>query len=254
MSVKQLFPKWTNVLPLAAVVGLLGLAFVLIGGTWYYATPAFWEVGYQPVQPVNYSHQIHANKLGIDCRYCHTDVMKSRTANVPSVSTCMNCHTVVDDKHGYLKLAVSTDGTSPSPHWRNPDLATLREYWAKGAAIPWKRVHKLPDYVNFTHAAHLNAGVSCLSCHGRIDTMPRVHQVKSLSMAFCLSCHRAPDANLVDVRGKVAGDGVAAPIWPTNLALVQKTLAQPGYADLVGKQLAEHLAFSPPENCSACHY
>jgi len=243
-----------NLLPHLALAMLLGLAFLLISGTWYYATPAFWEVGYEPDQPINYSHQIHANKLGMDCRYCHTYVDQSPNANIPSVSTCMNCHTVVDDKNGYLKLAQSTDGTTPSVHWRNPDLQKLREFWAAGESIPWKRIHKLPDYVNFTHAAHLNAGVSCLSCHGRIDHMPKVHQVKSLSMAFCLDCHRAPDKNLVDVHGVVADDGVEAPIWPTDLTTVEATLAQPGYAESVGARLAQQLRYAPPEHCSACHY
>lgn len=247
---KPLFPKWMNLLPTVALAGVLGLAFLLIGGMWYYATPEFWEVGYQPEQPVNYSHQIHADKLGIDCRYCHTFVDESRTANVPAVSTCMSCHTVVDDKQGYLRLAMSQDGSTPSPHWKSPDLTALREFWARGESVPWVRVHKLPDYAHFNHAVHYNAGVSCLSCHGRVDTMPVVNQQKSLSMAFCLECHRAPEKNLVDVHGALGGGAV----WPTNLALVEETLAQPGYAETVGKRLAERLRNAPPQHCAACHY
>lgn len=239
---KPLFPKWTNRLPLIAAMGLLSFVFVAVGGTWYYATPSFWEVGYMPDQPVNYSHQIHAGKLGMDCQYCHTAVKESKTANIPAVSTCMNCHTVVDDKSGYLKLATSADGTKPSLHWSSPDLMKLRAYWNANEAIPWKRVHKLPDYVNFTHAAHLNAGVSCYSCHSRIDEMPVVHQTKSLSMAFCLDCHRAPENELVD------------PSRVTDLAWVQAELAKPDYASELGDQLAAHLRYAPPQNCSACHY
>ena len=251
---KPLFPKWTNLIPLMALAGLSALAFVLISGTWIYATPSFWEVGYEPEQPINYSHQIHAGKLGMDCQYCHTDVKDSPVANVPAVSTCMNCHTVVDEKSGYLKLAITTDGSSPSPHWTNPELAKLRNYWATGEAIPWKRVHKLPDYVNFNHSAHLNVGVSCYSCHERIDTMPVVHQTKSLSMAFCLQCHRAPEKNLLDVHGVVAEDGMKAPVRVTDLQTVESLLAQPEYATNVGARLAARLRYSPPENCAACHY
>lgn len=252
--VKPLFPKWTNLLPHVFLAGLLGLAFLLISGTWYYATPSYWEVGYQPQQPINYSHQIHAGKLGIDCRYCHTNVMESKVANVPSVSTCMNCHTVVDDKSGYLKLAVTPDGESPSVHWISPDLVKLRQYWAEGEAIPWKRVHKLPDYVNFNHAAHTNVGVSCYSCHQRIDTMAVVHQAKSLSMAFCLDCHRAPEASLLDVHGSLSEDGVESPILLTDLGIVERTLSQPDYAKNVGARLAQQLRYAPPQNCAACHY
>lgn len=223
-------------------MGSLGFVFLAVGGTWYYATPSFWEVGYMPEQPISYSHQIHAGKLGIDCRYCHTTVTESKTANVPPISTCLNCHTVVDEKSGYLKLATSADGTNPSPHWNNPELAKLRDYGNRDEAIPWKRVHKLPDYVNFTHAAHLKAGVSCYSCHSRIDEMPVVHQAKSLSMAFCLDCHRSPEKELV------GADRVM------DLSWAQAELAKPDHASQLGKQIAAHLRYAPPENCSACHY
>lgn len=239
---KPLFPKWTNLIPVAAASGLLIFVLLITGGTWYYATPNFWEVGYMPDQPVNYSHQIHAGKLGMDCRFCHTSVADSSRANIPSVSTCMNCHTVVGDKSGYLKLAMTPDGTSPSPHWNNPELAKLREYWNKGEAIPWKRIHKLPDYVNFTHAAHFKAGVSCYSCHHRVDEMPVVHQAKSLSMVFCLTCHKAPEKQLVDAE------------HVTDLEWVQAELAKPDHASSLGAEVAAHLRYTPPQSCSACHY
>lgn len=251
---KPLFPKWTNLIPHAFLAGFLGLAFLLISATWYYATPKFWEVGYMPDQPIDYSHQIHASKLGMDCLYCHTYVTDSYVANVPSTSTCMNCHTVVDDKSGYLKAAMSADGSSPSAHWTNPQLVKLREYWASGEAIPWARVNKLPDYVQFNHSAHVNAGVSCYSCHQRIDTMPKVYQAESLSMGFCLECHRAPEHSLVDVHGVIDEDGHDVPIRVTNLALVEDLLTSPDYAQNVGARLAERLRSAPPQHCAACHY
>lgn len=251
---KPLFPKWTNLIPHAFLAGFLGLAFLLISGTWYYATPNFWEVGYMPDQPVDYSHQIHASKLGMDCLYCHTTVTESRSANVPPTSTCMNCHTVVDETNGYLRLAMSPDGSSPSPHWTSPELTKLREYWSKGEAVPWARIHKLPDYVQFNHAVHVNSGVSCYSCHQRIDTMPKVYQAESLSMAFCLDCHRAPEHSLVDAHGALDADGHAAPVRVTDLATVEQLLARQDYAKTVGERLAQRLRSAPPQHCAACHY
>ena len=242
-----IFPKWTNSIPAFALLSVTGGFAVVTASFWTYATPAYWEVGYQPEQPINYSHQLHAQELGIDCRYCHTNVENSRIANIPSTSTCMNCHTVVDDQTGYLKKAVSLDG-SPSAHFKNPNLQKLREYAASGDPAPWKRIHKLPDYVQFNHAAHLKAGVSCFSCHGRIDQMAVVYQQKSLSMGWCLDCHRNPAHGLIDkTQGTV-----------TDLAWVEEQLSQEGYAQDAGAQLAAKLRANsrrnPPEHCGACHY
>lgn len=241
-----IFPKWTNSIPAFALFSVTTGLVVVVAAFWTYATPAYWEVGYQPDQPIDYNHQLHAQQLGIDCRYCHTNVEDSRIANVPSTNTCMNCHTIVDAQRGYLKKATAVDGESP--HFKNPELQKLREYAASGDPAPWKRIHKLPDYVQFNHAAHLDAGVSCFSCHGRIDQMAKVYQQKPLSMSWCLDCHRHPEPNLVDTtQGKV-----------TDLAWVESQLAQDGYATGAGGQLAESLEQrsrrTPPTHCSACHY
>jgi len=248
--VKPFFPKWTNLIGPGAIVGLVGFAILVIGLFWYYATPSFWEVGYMPQQPINYSHQIHAGQLGMDCRYCHSEIERSGEANIPSPSVCMNCHTVADEQNGYLQLAVTPDGQSPSPHWTNPDLAKLRTFHANEEAIPWRRVHKLPDYVQFNHSVHVNAGVSCLSCHQRIDQMPVVYQTENLAMGWCLDCHRAPENNLVDVHG-IAMD---KPVKVTDLERVQQLLRQPDYAEKIGERLAAELRSQPPEHCAACHY
>lgn len=243
----SIFPKWTNSIPAFALASVTTGFVIVVAAFWTYATPAYWEVGYQPEQPIDYNHQLHAQELGIDCRYCHTNVESSRIANVPSTSTCMNCHTVVDDKTGYLKKAVSlTDG--PSTHFANPELQKLREYAASGDPAPWKRIHKLPDYVQFNHAAHLDAGVSCYSCHGRIDQMAEVYQSKPLSMGWCLECHRNPAHDLLDTsEGRV-----------TDLAWVEGQLTQEDYAASDGERLLERLAAKsrrePPTHCSACHY
>lgn len=241
---KQLFPRWTNALPAAIVLGAVVSLALAVGGVTYYFTPKYWEVGYQPKQPINYSHQLHAQQLGIDCRYCHSHVEESRVANIPSPSVCMNCHTVVDEKTGYLAKATSQDGVKPSLHWVSPDLAKLRQAYASGEAIQWRRVHKLPDYVQFNHAVHVNAGVSCYSCHRRIDQMPVVHQTQPLSMSWCLDCHRAPENNLVD----------KTQVQVTKLWDVERILSQPDYAERIGKRLKEQLWNTPSQSCSACHY
>ncbi len=133
-------------------------------------------VGYKPDQPINYSHQLHAGQMKIDCQYCHTGVEKSRYAMVPPPATCMNCHTVArKDK---------------------PEIIKLTKFYEEGKAIPWKRVHKLPDFVYFNHSVHVNKGIDCVSCHGDVAQMDKIRQVNSFTMAACLDCHRHPEEKL----------------------------------------------------------
>lgn len=235
-----LFPKSFNVFPtVAAMAGLAG-ALTAIGGLWYYATPKFWRVGYMPTQPGGgFNHQLHAGKLGLDCRYCHTKVEKSYEANIPNVATCYGCHS-----EGKLNLLVEGTDQFSTSHKQKTEF--IRAAYTQDASIPWRRVHKLPDYVhNFPHHVHLNAGVSCFSCHGRIDSMPVVEHDQPLSMSWCLDCHRAPENNIVP-KDKV-----------TSLDWVQKELAERknGKAmSLESKQQVDAIQQQPPENCGACHY
>src|SRR5882757_2285073 len=168
-----IFPKWTNRLPVMIIVGLLLVGTAVTAGVWYYFTPKYTRVGYQPIQPVPFSHAIHAGQLGMDCRYCHTGVEKSWFSNIPAASTCMNCHSQV------LK--------------DDPRLALVRESAATGKPIEWIQIHKLPDFAYFNHSVHVNRGISCVECHGRIDQMDEVYHAKPFSMAFCLECHRHPE-------------------------------------------------------------
>jgi hypothetical protein len=174
------------------------------------------ETGYQPVQPAPYSHKLHAGNLGIDCRYCHSTVETSAYAAIPPTETCMNCHARVKPQSELLQL--------------------VRESYATGQPIPWVRIHKLPDYVYFNHQAHAGAGVSCVSCHGRVDQMSEVRQVKPLSMAWCLECHRSP----------------AASIRPRELVtnLAWKPDRDPAE---IGRELIAKNHINPPTNCSGCH-
>ena len=167
------FPRWANyLLPLivAAVVGT-GLYVPTVVGFGF--SPKTTDVGYQPVQPVPYSHALHVSDLGMDCRYCHTTVENAAFAALPATQTCMNCHTNIKPD--------------------SPVLLPVRNSWATGEPVPWVKVHDLPDYAYFNHSAHVNKGVGCVSCHGRVDQMEQVFQAKPLSMSWCLDCHRAPE-------------------------------------------------------------
>ena len=172
----QLFPRSIN-----RVRELLAVAIALGGGlvtfvVWYYFSPKHTQVGYQPRQPVPYSHRLHAGELGIDCRYCHTGVERAPLAMVPPTQTCMNCHSLV-----------RTDSAALKP---------VRDSFESGQPVEWIRIHKLPDHVYFDHSVHVTAGVGCVSCHGRIDQMDTVRQTQPLSMSWCLECHRNPAPNL----------------------------------------------------------
>ena len=133
----QIFPKWANLAPLAGLV----IGGATLGGVvfffWYYGSPKYTDVGYQPDQPINYSHKFHVGELGLDCRYCHSFVEVSSEANVPTTSTCWNCHEHIDKN--------------------SSDLALLEKKHKDKESIEWVKVHMLPDYAYFNHSVHLNA-------------------------------------------------------------------------------------------------
>lgn len=211
-----IFPKWTNRLPamLAAAVACGGALVVL--AVWYFFSPENLEVGYAPDQPVFYSHKLHAGNMGMDCRYCHTSVESGPHANVPPTATCMNCHARVRTDSLEIKKLASAHGA--------------------GQPVRWQKVHMLPDYAYFNHAAHVHAGVGCTSCHGRVDQMEIVRQVEPLSMGWCLECHRDPAPHLRP-RTEIA-----------NMGYVQSA------EDLArARQLVADHKIQPPTHCSACH-
>lgn len=170
------FPAWSNkvVMMILIAAALAPIYLVVVVGYGFNAGTL--NVGFSPVQPVPFSHALHAGKLGIDCRYCHTTVENAAFAAVPPAQTCMNCHKEI----------------APTA----PQLAWVRRSYRTGMPIPWVKVHDLPDYVYFNHSAHVNAGVSCFECHGKVNHMVRVEQVKPLNMAWCLACHRHPEPHL----------------------------------------------------------
>jgi hypothetical protein len=210
------FPRWANkTRQIAGVV--LGIApLYLIGLVWYGFSPKTTDVGFQPKQPVPYSHALHAGELGMDCRYCHNTVEEAGHAAIPPTQTCMNCHTTIWTK--------------------SPRLLPVRESSATNKSVEWIKVHDLPDFVYFNHSAHVVRGVGCVSCHGRVDQMVEVYQHAPLSMSWCLQCHRAPEPNL------------RPPEEVTNM-----TWTPPGDPVAYGKMLREKNNIAPPTDCSTCH-
>jgi len=213
----QVFPKKANWLPLLSLIGASGAGLFAIFFVWYYFSPEYTDVGYAPVQPVPYSHLVHAGQLGMDCRYCHSQVEVSAYANIPATQTCMNCHNQIQRE--------------------SLRLLPVRESWATGRPIQWVNVHQLPDYARFSHAVHVNSGVGCETCHGRIDQMEVVRLAEPLAMGWCLECHRQPELYLRP------GDEI------TTMGYVQP-------ADFVSRNLERirEEGIQPPTNCSACHY
>jgi len=212
-----LFPKWSNLLLPTIIAAALTIPLYAVFFVAYGFSPKTLEVGYQPKQPVPFSHALHAGELGMDCRYCHTSVEKAAHASVPPTQTCMNCHTQIRPQ--------------------SPKLEPVRESYETGLPVEWTRIHKLPDFAYFDHSAHVNRGIGCVSCHGRIDTMEVVYQKSPLSMGWCLECHRNPEINLRPTSEI------------TNLGFDSAT-------DLTAEDreaLKKKYHMSPSEDCSTCH-
>jgi hypothetical protein len=171
-----IFPRWMNLVPTIAVVSTPAAVAAVAGALWYWASPAYTDAGYQPRQPVAFSHRVCAGRSALDCRYCHDTVEFAAHAAIPPTGTCMNCHAVIGRTSALL--------------------APVRESHESGTGIAWVRVHVLPDFARFDHGMHSTAGVGCVDCHGRVDEMDVVRQHEALDMAWCLDCHRAPRARL----------------------------------------------------------
>jgi hypothetical protein len=194
----QIFDRSSNALGRASLV-LSGLLVVTLALTVNELQRSPWVTrqGQRAAQPVPFSHKHHVQGLGLQCQYCHTSVEKSSYAGIPPTKTCINCHS-----------EIWTDASLLEP---------VRQSWATGESIQWMKVHDLPDFVYFNHSVHVNKGLGCSSCHGRVDEMPIMYEENSLQMEWCLNCHRDPSKNLRPIsqiynmawKGPTEG----APVW-----------------------------------------
>jgi len=185
MDLKPLFvfPRWSNTVTLLVLLFMAVFPLYAIAFIGYALDPVTLNVGYQPVQPVPYSHALHVGQLGLDCRYCHNTVEKADFAAIPPTETCMNCHRAVWTKKETLEPIRESFATG---------LPVTKE----GSTPGWRQVTTVPDYVYFNHSAHVNSGVSCVECHGQVNQMDVVYQAKPMNMAWCLQCHRDPVSRL----------------------------------------------------------
>lgn len=170
----QVFPKGANTLARTSLFCAVAAPLLL-----FYVGSTITRSGFNtkvdvPLdQPIPFSHEHHANELGIDCRYCHTTVEKTAFAGIPPTHTCMSCHSQI---------------------WTNsPLLQPLRDSYATGVPLRWVRINKLPEFVYFNHAIHVNRGINCNNCHGPVQTMQLTYKGKPFFMKFCVDCHRNPE-------------------------------------------------------------
>lgn len=189
---------------------LMGIIILFLFGGYFLVQGAMGlgrQQGYQPVQPIYYSHKVHAGDNQISCLYCHGGAQDSKHANVPSVNVCMNCHMAVKDYTG--KPIIREDGTTVNA---NEEIQKLYQYagWdpnsktydKPGKPIEWVRIHNLPAFVYFNHSQHVKVGkVQCQTCHGNIQEMGEVKQFSDLSMGWCVNCHRTTNVQFNDANG-----------------------------------------------------
>ena len=243
--------KWT------AIPGLIALATAAILLSAYSGASS--SQGSQPQQPINFPHTVHVQRLGMNCLYCHYAANKSPDPGMPAVGTCMGCHLII----GPQRPAIAGVRTAA---YKSTEIEKLVNYYKGGAGkpVPWVRIHKVPEYVHFPHMRHVNAGVTCQTCHGQIQKMPQVFQYSSLNMGWCVSCHlngysdhegqvaagyANADSNVVTSAGAPQQAATAA---ATSANAQQPLPAPPGAGrqpatNATGRKVARY-------DCANCHY
>jgi hypothetical protein len=200
---------------------LWGLAAIVVGVPTllmaFQRSPLVTGEGRPLSQPIDFDHRHHAGDDAIDCRYCHDLVDRSPSAGVPPTERCLNCHSQIWNE--------------------SPLLAQVWQSFEQRRPIRWTRVHALPDFVFFDHSAHVRNGVGCVTCHGRVDQMPRIAQSVPLTMGWCLACHRDPEPNLRPP------EAIASLDWTPP----------PGSEPALGRELAARYGVHPSTDCSTCH-
>ncbi len=176
--------------------------------------------GYEPDQPIKFSHKVHAGQNKIDCKYCHSEAMESKNAGIPPTNVCLNCHTVI------------RKGTNTG----DAEISKIYKAMQDGKAVEWIRVSKLPDHVFFSHAQHVNAGqLECDECHGKVEEMGRLQQQNDLSMGWCLDCHRTKFVNMDNK------------YYDNQFAKLHEDLKSKKIKGVTVKEIGG-------ENCAKCHY
>lgn len=205
-------------------VTIFGAVFILIGlgaiVNSVIRSPFMTQVNVAREQPVPFSHLHHVDQLGIDCRYCHTSVENAAFAGIPPTETCMTCHSQI---------------------WTEAEiLEPVRESFRTGQPLNWIRVHDLSDFVYFNHSIHVEKGVGCETCHGRVDQMPLTWKSETMFMEWCLECHRAPE-KFIRPQDEVLTMGYELPEDHDQLAL--------------GEQLVDeyNIEVGRLDDCSICH-
>ena len=213
----QIFHRSANTL---ARVTLIGGALAVAGAAWFAMT--FIRSTYVTrrdeviSQPVPFSHDHHVGQIGIDCRYCHTGVETAGFAGIPPTATCMNCHSQI---------------------WADsPMLEPVRASFKNNQPLQWNRVHDLADFVYFDHSVHVQRGVGCVDCHGRVDRMPLMRRVSTLQMEWCLDCHRHPERA----------------VRPLS-EVFSMTWERPEDGGALGRQLVAERRIQSLTHCSTCH-
>ncbi len=218
---RQLFRPNANIVVIVSIfAGIYVVALVLWGLIILDRSNYTRRVNDPVTQPVAYSHQLHADSLGMDCRYCHASAEVSYFANIPPTETCMTCH------HEILTTS--------------PDVQRIAESYENDTPIEWIKVHDLPDHVYFNHSAHVNAGFGCTECHGQINEMAVVYRVEDLTMGWCLDCHRNPAENIRPVDE----------VW--NMDYEKPPMAE---QMALGQQLIDeyNIDVATLDNCYICH-
>ncbi|RIA10853.1 quinol:cytochrome c oxidoreductase pentaheme cytochrome subunit [Flavobacteriaceae bacterium MAR_2010_72] len=195
-------PIWKAFAQNQFLVLVTSIFFLLASG--YFVYGYFMQIGvdqgYQPVQPIHFSHKIHAGDNGIDCKYCHSSARVSKTSGIPSLNVCMNCHKSIYEYNGETTAEYDKafyDGEIQKLYaaagWSDADQA----YTGDAQPVKWVRIHNLPDFAYFNHSQHVSvAGVQCQTCHGPVETMEEVYQFSPLTMGWCISCHRETEVNV----------------------------------------------------------
>jgi hypothetical protein len=178
---------------------------VLLGGAWLlfgFLMQVDLNEGYQPIQPIAFSHTVHAGDNKIDCQYCHSSAKNSKTSGIPSANVCMNCHKSISEYNGELFDGYSKEDLDKEIQkiydavgWDKENVKYIEGFEQK--PIEWVRIHNLADFAYYNHAQHVTvAGVQCQTCHGPVETMHEVKQFSPLTMGWCIDCHRTTEVDL----------------------------------------------------------